>query len=131
MDNQKVYILMLSFPDFSSDNVLRGARTLSQKPVILNARRLPFPSNQVYYAEYDKRTDEIQVILLSTEKEIQEISENNMTIYATASISENPTFVLPHLLNFAELVLSTTPTKSWYKTSLNMIPDLETAIRMV
>jgi hypothetical protein len=131
MDNQKVYILKLSFPDFSRDNVLRAARTLSQKPVILNGRRLRFPLNQVYWAEYDERTGEIQVILLSIEKEIQEIYEKNRTIYATASVSENPPCVLPHLLNFAELVLSTTPTKSWYETSLNMIPDLETAIRRV
>lgn len=127
----RIYMLNLRFPSFSKDNVLAGARTISKKSIVLNGCRLPYPSNKVYFAKYNKKTDEIQVILLSKEKKVHEIYEKGKQIYATASISENPPFVLPHLLNFAELILSTKPIKYGYKTNLSKVPDLETAIRML
>lgn len=124
-------MLSLNFPSSSKDNVLRGARTLCGKSVVLNGYRLPSPSNMVCFAEYNKNTDEVQVILTSRMKEIHEIFEQGKQIYATASISENPPFVLPHLLNFAELILGTKPIKSGHRTNLIEIPDLDTAHRML
>jgi len=128
---QKVYMLKLSFPDFSKDNVLKAARTLSRKPIVLNGRRLQHPSNEVFCSEYDEQSDEIQVILLSVESEIQEIYERKKRVFATATISKNPSFVLPHLLNFVELVLSTKPIKFGHETTLNRIQDLDEALRML
>ena len=127
----RIYLLNLRFPGFSKDNVLRAARTLSGKSVVLNGCKLPYPSNTVNFAEYNKKTDEIQVILVSKMKEVHQIYEKGKQVYATASISENPPFVRPHKLYFAGLILSTKPIESAYKTNLSRVPDLDTAIRML
>jgi len=128
---REVYILKLRFPNLSKDNVLKAARTLCNRPVTLNGRKLEHPSNRVDFAEYDMKTDEIQVILVSVDEEIHEIFERSKQVYATASISKNPPIVLPHLLNFDELVLSAKPIEFGNKTSLNRVPDLYTAVRML
>jgi hypothetical protein len=132
MDQSKrIYMLKLHLPSFSKDNILRAARTLSGKSVVLNDRKLPYPSNRVYFAEYKKKTDEIQVILVLKMKEVNEIYEKGKQVYATASISKNPPFILSNLLSFTELILSTKPLKSGYKTNLSRVPDLNTTIRML
>ena len=59
---EEIYMFNLHFPNFSRDEVLQASRTLSDKPILLNGRKLRYPQNKVFHAEYNKKTDEIQII---------------------------------------------------------------------
>jgi hypothetical protein len=124
---EEIYILKLHFSNFDNDNIMRAARTLSDKPVTFNEHKLEYPKNRVFHAEYDERTNEIQVVLISSEAEIRKILDENRQIHASASVLKNH---LPRLF-FSDLVLNTEPLKSGCKTSLTRVPDLETAIRLI
>ena len=124
---EEIYILKLRFPNFDNDNVMRAARTLSEKPVVFNGRNLEYPKNKVFHAEYDKRTNEIQVVLISSEGGIRKVFDENRQIYASASVLSKH---MPRLF-FSELILSVEPLKSGNKTNLNRVPDLKTAIKLI
>ena len=124
---QEVYVVDIRLTEFSEDNILRAARTLSEKPVFLNGRRLEFPLNMVFRAEYDEATHEIKVALISTEKEIHDNCEKSVPLFVSAAFLEKN---LPRLY-FTSLVLDTQPFKSGYKTKLKKVPDLKTALRLL
>jgi hypothetical protein len=82
---EESHILKLRIPSFDNDNIMRVARTFSEKPVFFNKRKLEHPLNKVWHAEYDERMNEIQVVLLSTDKEIRELCDGNRHLYVSAS----------------------------------------------
>jgi hypothetical protein len=124
---EEIFLFRMRFSGFSKDNVLRAARTLSEKPVILDGRKLQFPMNRVFHAEYDKKSDEIHVVLITIEQEILESYRENRQLFASISFLER---YLPRLF-FTNLILSTKPFESGYKISLNRVPDLRTAIKQI
>ncbi len=88
---------------------------------------MEYPENMVFFAEYDDKTDEIQVILITAETEIQEIYSANKQLFASTSILEK---YLPDLF-FENLILTSEPIESGHKISLNKVPNLETAEKMI
>ena len=126
-ENKGIYIFNLHISGFSKDDILRSARTLCKKPISINGHQLKYPKNKVFHAEYDRRTEDIMVVLITDDKEIREIYEKTSPLYASASVFKK---YLP-LFYFTEIVLSSEPIGSGSKILLDRVPDLETAKRLI
>jgi len=126
-ETEDIYIFNLHVSGFSKDDILRSARTLSKKPIIINGRKLEHPKNGVFHAEYDGRTGDIMVVIVTSDEEIGEIYQKASPLYASASIFKK---FLP-LFFFTELVLSTEPIEAGSRIFLERVPDLETAKRLI
>jgi hypothetical protein len=94
------FMVRLSFPDFSKDEVERAARTLAFRPIEIDGNELPYPENQTLFSEYVAGYVEVKVRL--TDKNIIKLYENGKSLYATPQINKDH---LP-LLFFTKLILS-------------------------
>ena len=100
------YSCRLSFPEFSQDEVMRGARTLSRTRIVFDGIELPYPDNMTFFAEYVSGI--VEALVFIRNKEISEISKANKPLYAKAQIDEKR---LPRLF-FTHLSISSKPVPS-------------------
>jgi hypothetical protein len=96
----KTYCVRLSFPDFPRDEILRAARTLTDKPIIFNGGELPYPDNRVFFAEYV--SGKVKATIYIRDEKVNELHEKGKPLYAKTETSKTPIF---QNLLFTHLIL--------------------------
>jgi len=97
------YQAEFSLPNLSKEELLKSARTLSDRSVVFNNRQLPFPENTTSDSEYIDGLIKVEVQI--ADKEVMKLYNEGKAIYARPEIDARHLQFLKKIL-FIRLILS-------------------------
>jgi len=98
---RETHIVRLVLPDVPKKELLKSARTLSDRPIIFDGKELPFPDNKVYFADYV--SGKVEIMLHIRDEELNGILRREMRLYATVETA--PTICFRNAV-FIRLILA-------------------------
>ena len=98
---RETYVINISLPEIPKHELIMSARTLSRRPITFDGKQLPYPDNQVYFADYV--SGKIETTLYIRDEELNGIFHKGTKLHATLETA--PTILLGSLV-FIRLILS-------------------------
>ena len=84
----RIFTIILSIPEISKEELKKSARTLSNRPILFNEKELPFPDNQVSFADFI--SGEIEATLHIRNEELSYLITNEVPLFAKAKTNVTP-----------------------------------------
>jgi hypothetical protein len=107
---RETHVVNLYFPKMPKKELLRSARTLSERPIIFDGNELPYPDNKVYFADYF--SGKVRTTLYIRDEDLNALFHKGITLYATVQTAETVIFGNPI---FTHLILSSKKIPSGHK----------------
>jgi len=98
---RETHVVNISLAEIPKHELAMSARTLSRRPITFDGKQLPYPDDQVYFADYV--SGKIETALYIRDEELNGILHKGTKLYATPETA--PTIVLGSLV-FIRLILS-------------------------
>lgn len=98
---RETHIVKISLPEIRQHDLLRSARTLSQRPITFDGKELPYPDNEVYFA--DLVSGKVETTLHVRDEELNGAFRRKVRLYA--KVETAPTPIYKNVI-FIHLILS-------------------------